>query len=65
MTQITNETKLVRVQNAVAAGLVTQNSAAVDLAGFNGVRFIVALGAGSLAVMSTMRTPIVPALRRE
>lgn len=45
MTQVSNATKLVRVLNAVAAGTSTQTSSAVDCAGFEGVRFIVALGA--------------------
>jgi len=33
-----------RVMNAVAVGITAQNSAAVDMAGFEGVRFIVLMG---------------------
>jgi hypothetical protein len=45
MGQLSNRTSLKRVLNAVAAGTTTQTSSAVDLAGYQGVRFIVALGA--------------------
>lgn len=45
MSQITNFTKLSRAMNAVAAGTTVQTSSAIDTAGFEGVRFIVSLGA--------------------
>lgn len=45
MPQLSNHTKITRVLNAVAAGTSTQTSSAIDMAGFDGVRFIVSLGA--------------------
>ena len=47
MSQLSNGIKITRVLNAVAAGVSVQTSTAVDMAGFDGVRFIVALGAGA------------------
>lgn len=40
----TNKTKVVRVSNAVAVGTTTITSATVDMANWEGVRFIVAFG---------------------
>lgn len=45
MGNIALRTALKRVMNAVAAGTTTQTSSAVDMAGYQGVRFIVSLGA--------------------
>lgn len=45
MGNLSSRTSLKRVLNAVAAGTSTQTSSAVDLAGYQGVRFIVTLGA--------------------
>ncbi|MHB8459116.1 MAG: hypothetical protein ACYDAK_05310 [Candidatus Limnocylindrales bacterium] len=39
------KTKVIRAINAIAAGVTTVNGATVDTAGFQGVRFITALGA--------------------
>jgi len=45
MPQLSNATKVTRVLSAVGAGTTTQTSTAIDMAGFDGVRFIVCLGA--------------------
>lgn len=45
MSQLSNATKITRVLSAVGAGQTTQTSTAIDMAGFDGVRFIVCLGA--------------------
>lgn len=42
---LTTGTKTIRVMNAVAAGTSDQNSAVVDTAGFEGVRFVALFGA--------------------
>ena len=47
-------TKLTRVSNAVAAGTTDINSSSVDMTGFDGVAFVVALGA------ITARTLVMP-----
>jgi hypothetical protein len=47
MSQLSNSTKVTRVLSAVAAGTSNQTSTAIDMAGFDGVRFIVSLGVGS------------------
>jgi len=44
MADLTNATKTIRVMNAVAAGTTDQNSSIVDMAGFEGVRFIALFG---------------------
>lgn len=54
-TQISGGTKLQRVLNAVAAGTSVQTSSAVDLAGFEGVRFIVSLGVGSASSVGQVK----------
>jgi hypothetical protein len=41
---LSNETKLVSVLNSVAAGQTTQNSSIVDMAGYDGVMFVLDLG---------------------
>jgi hypothetical protein len=55
MSQISNTTKIVRVMNAVAAGTSVQTSSAVDMAGFEGVRFIVSLGVGSASSVGQVK----------
>lgn len=55
MTQQAPSTKLVRVLNAVAAGTTVQTSSAVDMAGFEGVRFIVALGASVATAVAAVK----------
>ena len=42
---LTNQTKTIRVSNAVAVGTTTITSATVDTAGFEGVRFVALMGA--------------------
>ena len=55
MTQISNATKVTRVMNAVAAGTTVQTSTAVDMAGFDGVRFIVSLGASVATAVGAVK----------
>ncbi len=55
MTQISNQTKITRVMNAVAAGTTVQTSSAVDMAGFDGVRFIVSLGASVATAVAAVK----------
>jgi hypothetical protein len=55
MTQEVYSTKIIRVLNAVAAGTSVQTGAAVDLAGFEGVRFIIALGVGSASSVGQIK----------
>lgn len=55
MSQATNVTKVVRVLNAVAAGTSVQNSSVVDTAGFEGVRFIVAVGAITATAVTSIK----------
>lgn len=45
--QLSNIVKTTRVLNAVAAGTTNQTGSAIDMAGFDGVRFVALLGAGS------------------
>lgn len=55
MGQISNRTALKRVMNAVAAGTSVQTSTAVDMAGYQGVRFIVSLGVGSASSVGQIK----------
>lgn len=55
MAQISNSTKITRVLNAVAAGTTVQTSSAVDMANFDGVRFIVSLGVGSASSVGAVK----------
>ena len=55
MSQLSNQTKITRVLNAVAAGTSVQTSAAVDMAGYDGVRFIVSLGVGSASSVGAIK----------
>lgn len=56
MSQLSNSTKVTRVMNAIAAGVTTpQTSTAVDMANFNGVRFIVSLGVGSASSVGQIK----------
>jgi hypothetical protein len=55
MSQLSNNTKLIRVLNAVAAGTTVQTSSAVDMAGFEGVRFIISLGVGSASSVGQIK----------
>ena len=55
MAQISSYTKVTRVLNAVAAGTSVQTSSAVDMAGFDGVRFIVSLGVGSASSVGQIK----------
>lgn len=45
MKHLTDQTKTTRVMNAVAAGTSDQESSAVDMSGFDAVRFIALFGA--------------------
>lgn len=46
MSNLSNSTRIVRVSNAIAAGVTTpQSSAVVDTAGFEGCRFVFLMGA--------------------
>ncbi len=54
--QLSNTTKITRVLSGVAAGVSTpQTSTAVDMAGFQGVRFIVLLGVGSASSVGQVK----------
>lgn len=55
MAQISNFTKVTRVMNAVAAGTTVQTSSAVDMANFDGVRFIVSLGASVATAVAAIK----------
>jgi hypothetical protein len=55
VSQLSNGTKVTRVMNAVAGGTSTQTSSAIDMAGFNGVRFIVSLGVGSASSVGQVK----------
>ena len=55
MAQITPQTKITRVVNATAAGITNVNGTAVDMAGYDGVRFIVALGAGAASSVGQVK----------
>jgi hypothetical protein len=55
MTQESNVTKVKRVLNAVAAGTSNQNGAAVDTQGFQGVRFLVAVGAITATAVTSIK----------
>jgi hypothetical protein len=53
--QLSSGIKVTRVMSAVAAGTTTQTSTAIDMAGFQGVRFIVALGVGSASSVGQVK----------
>jgi hypothetical protein len=54
--QLSSGIKVTRVMSAVAAGVTTpQTSTAVDMAGFQGVRFIVLLGVGSASSIGQVK----------
>jgi len=51
----TSKTKVVRVMNAVAAGTTPQNGSIIDMAGFEGVRFIAAFGALTATQVTSLK----------
>jgi hypothetical protein len=52
---LTPSVRTVRVMNAVAAGTTDQESTAVDTAGFEGCRFVAALGSITSGAVTSMR----------
>lgn len=55
MLTLSEDTKLTRVSNAVAAGTTVVNSASVDMSGFDGVAFVVALGAITATAVTSVK----------
>ena len=55
MLTISEDTKLTRVSNAVAAGQTVINSASVDMSGFDGVGFAVAFGAITATAVTSVK----------
>jgi hypothetical protein len=55
MAQSGTASKVIRVMNAVAAGTSVQHSTAVDMAGYQGVRFIAGLGVGSASSVGQLK----------
>lgn len=55
MNQITNETKVIRALNAVAAGTSNQTSSAIDTQGFDGARIVAAFGAITATAVTQLK----------